>query len=132
MISGANLTSPRTSILVTRDLLVHNEWKYVRGGSNMIEAAWGGVHYPNASTATDPIDAHSFHCPPRGCLFNLVNDLEERHEVGAEHPQIVQELAAKMDNLAATIWSTEHKNDPKCMEAANTRYGGFYGPWLEV
>jgi hypothetical protein len=75
-VSGQNLTSPRTSILVTADLLVHGEWKYVRGNASMIEAAWGGVHYPNATTAHDAIDDHSFKCPARGCLFNVVRDME--------------------------------------------------------
>ena len=56
---------------VTSNLLVHNEWKYVRPHSTMVEAAWGGPHYPNASTATDPIDGHTMHCPARGCLFNV-------------------------------------------------------------
>ena len=62
---------------VTSNLLVHNEWKYVRPHSTMVEAAWGGPHYPNASTATDPIDGHTMHCPARGCLFNVVADPEE-------------------------------------------------------
>eukprot|EP00966_Prymnesium_polylepis_P110120 2548006-Prymnesium_polylepis.1 len=132
MLSGANATSPRTSILVTRDLLVHDEWKYVRGGAKIIEAAWGGPHYPNATTSSDPIDAHSFHCPARGCLFNLVDDVEERFEVSEVHPQVVRQLSAQMDELAKTIWSVEHRDDPQCVKTARSRYGGFYGPWKEV
>merc|ERR1712228_1028104 len=38
MLSGSNLTSPRESFLVNRDLIVVGDWKYVRGGANMIEA----------------------------------------------------------------------------------------------
>ncbi len=132
MLSGQNLTSPRTTILVTKDLLVHDRWKFVRGGAQMIEAAWGGPHYPNATTASDPIDGHSFRCPERGCLFDLVADPTEREEVGAAHPAVAQELQQRMEALANGIWQTSHANDPACRKAATERYGGFYGPWLEV
>merc|ERR1719353_379675 len=39
MLSGQNLTSPRESILVTNELIVVGDWKYVKGGASMIEAA---------------------------------------------------------------------------------------------
>lgn len=42
LVSGANSTSPRTTILVNAQLLVHNQWKFVPNGTNMIEAAWAG------------------------------------------------------------------------------------------
>mmetsp|Transcript_1282 Transcript_1282/g.3170 ORF Transcript_1282/g.3170 Transcript_1282/m.3170 type:complete len:578 (-) Transcript_1282:251-1984(-) len=132
MLSGQNLTSPRSSILVTRDLLVHGQWKYVRGGAQMFEAAWGGETYPNASTSSDPIEAHTFDCPWQGCLFDLEHDVEERYEVSSMHPEVVGELAARMDELAKTIWTTTHEIDPMCTEVAKTKYGGFYGPWLEL
>merc|ERR1712070_1027662 len=77
MLSGQNLTSPRESILVTNELIVVGDWKYVKGGADMIEAARGGPHYPNASTATDPIDKHNFKCPAQGCLYNVVEDPHE-------------------------------------------------------
>ena len=132
MISGANLTSPRASFLVTRDLLVHGRWKYARGGSKMIEAAWGGPHYPNSSTSTDPIDAHTFDCPEAGCLYDVVADVEERRELSATHPDLARQLRAEMDELAKTIWATSHADDPRCRETAVSRWGGFLGPWKEV
>jgi hypothetical protein len=38
----------------------------------------------------------------------------------------------KMTELAATIWSTDHKNDPACHPFGYSHYGGFYGPWKEL
>ncbi len=98
----------------------------------MIESGLGGPHYPNASTATDPIDAHNFKCPQQGCLFNVVQDLREEHEVSAANPALVAKLRAEMDLQAAGIWSTSHAEDPACKVAAEKMYGNFYGPWLEV
>lgn len=132
MLSGANLTSPRTSFLVTRGVLIHNEWKFVRGNTTMIGAAWGGKTYPNSSTASDAIDWHSFQCPSQGCLFNVQTDRSERHEVSASYPNILKELSREMLELEKTIWTTTHTDDPLCNEAAVSRYGGFYGPWLEL
>ena len=97
-----------------------------------LQAAWGGPAYPNASTATDPISDHNFLCPERGCLFNVVEDPTERQEVGAAHPDVVSRMKAEMEKQAKTIYNVPHTNDPACTKAAHTRYGGFYGPWLEV
>jgi len=132
LLLGKNLTSPRTTILVHGNLLISGDWKYVKGGTNMIEAAWGGPQYPNASTASDPIDAHSFKCPSQGCLYNLVNDVTEKHECSADHPDLIVQLKAELEEQAKGIWSTSHPNDPECKKTAWSKYKGFYGPWLEV
>jgi hypothetical protein len=132
LLSGANQTSPRTSILFTEDLIIHGEWKYVRGGAKMVEAAWGGAVYPNASTASDPIDSHQEVCPEQGCLYNVVRDRSEHHEVSAKHPELVAKLAQELDLQAATIWSVKHEIDPQCRVFAVAHWGGFLGPWREV
>lgn len=131
-LSGQVGKSPRDTILVTKDLLLHNEWKYVRGGAKMIESAWGGPQYPNASTADDPIDAHHITCPSQGCLFNVVDDIREEREISAENPDVVESMRTLLDKEATTIWSTTHERDPACRAAAWSRYGGFFGPWKEV
>lgn len=131
-LSGQTNQSARSTILVTKDLLVDGEWKYVAGGTVMTGAAWGGPRYPNASTSYDPIFAHDLTCPPSGCLFNVVEDVREEHEVSAQHPDVVQRMKTELDRQRATIWSTDHKIDPECYKAAKDRYGNFYGPWKEV
>lgn len=129
MLSGQNLTSPRESFLVTNDMIVIGEWKYVAGGTKMIEADWGGEHYPNASTVTDPISDHSFKCPQQGCLYNVAKDPYERDEVSAQYPDIVASMTAELGRQAKTIWSQSHKASPDCQKAALEIYGGFYGPF---
>lgn len=132
LLSGSTRTSPRDSFLVTKDVLVRGGWKYIRGGSKMIEAAWGGEQYPNASTATDPIDAHSIVCPSQGCLFDVVNDVREALDVSTAHPDVVDAMRLQMEADAATIWSQPHREDPQCTQAAHQRYSNFYGPWMEL
>merc|ERR1712007_189255 len=134
MISGANLTSPRddVGILVNRDMFVQGRWKYVRGGTRMIESERGGPIYPNASTAEDPIDSHKYKCPPEGCLFDVVAELAEENEVSSEHPDVVARMQKELELQAKTIWETDHFESPQCKQTAFNLYGGFYGPWLEV
>merc|ERR1712227_1067369 len=50
----------------------------------------------------------------------------------AANPDVVTMMKAEMQKQAATIWSTSHSNDPGCKAAAETVYGGFYGPWKEL
>ena len=130
MLSGINLTSPRTEFLVNEDAIVSGEWKYVAGGTKMIESARGGIHYPNASR--DFIEDHSLTCPEQGCLFNVEHDPSEFHEISADHPRIVERLKGRMDAWRKTIWSANHHIDPECAAAVTNRYSGFYGPWKEV
>lgn len=137
LVSGANTTSPRTTILVNAQLLVHNEWKFVKSGSNMIEAGYGGVAYPNGTTVADDSwiggPQYVSHCTnPQGCLWNVVDDMTEQSEVAAQNPSVVTMLAGIMAQETATIYSVSHDNDPACKPYCHQNYGGFYGPWKEV
>ena len=47
---------------MNKDLLVTTRYKYALPGTRMIEAAWGGPVYPNASTATGSVcDGKYYH-----------------------------------------------------------------------
>lgn len=109
-----------------------NRYKYARPGTKMTESAWGGERYPNASTSRDAIGDHSIVCGDTGCLFNVNEDIREEHEISAKNPELVSELQLLLDEEASTIWSQPHGNDPKCRETAWSRYGGYFGPWLEL
>jgi len=134
LLSGQGTANPRAEagLLVTAHMLVKGRWKYVSGGQDMIEAEWGGPQYPNETTVTDPIDKHSFKCPFQGCLYDVVADPTEHHEVSAANPDVVAAMKAELQKQAKTIWSTSHKTDSACKEAARSIYGGFYGPWKEL
>ena len=67
-----------------------------------------------------------------GCLYNVVKDMEERHEVSSQYPAVAKQMLDELNQAAKTIWATDHSNDPACRAAAHSRYGGFYGPWKEI
>eukprot|EP01060_Flectonema_neradi_P000503 TRINITY_DN10315_c0_g2_i3.p1 TRINITY_DN10315_c0_g2~~TRINITY_DN10315_c0_g2_i3.p1 ORF type:complete len:558 (+),score=132.44 TRINITY_DN10315_c0_g2_i3:266-1939(+) len=132
LLSGRNDTSPRTTILVNKELLIHNNWKYIPPKTVLTGDARGGPQYPNATTATDPIENHKMTCPSEGCLFNLDTDLYETTNVAAQNPDVVKMMQQLMETEKATIWEVPHSDDPKCKATAYSKYGGFYGPWKEI
>ena len=73
-----------------------------------------------------------YQCPATGCLYNVVTDMREEHEISAQFPGVVATMQAEFTKWKATMWSTSHKNDPACKVAAHARWGGFYGPWKEL
>ena len=131
LLSGENATSPRDTILVSPNVLIHRQWKYVAPKTRMHYDARGGPVYPNATTATDPIANYTRICMS-GCLFDLANDLYETTDVATANPGIVATMKNIMAREVATIWSTNHTNDPACERAAHDLYENFYGPWLEL
>ena len=135
MLSGVNVTSPRETILIQKDLIVHNQWKYVPHGTKMIESERGGLVYPNMTTDStgDWIDNYNYHCTQSdGCLFDVVSDISEKNECSAHYPEIVTMMQGLLARERTTIWSTNHVNSPLCTKVAYEKYGGFYGPFEEI
>jgi len=130
LITGENVTSPRDTVLVTKTLLLHKQWKYSR--SPMIEASWGGPHYPNGSSIAnnDWLSNYTNNCGATGCLYDVEGDMTEQNDVAALNPEVCKELGAMIDTIGATIYSVSHAEDPACTAAANDKFGGFYAPWL--
>eukprot|EP00730_Choanoeca_flexa_P001924 TRINITY_DN10844_c0_g1_i1.p1 TRINITY_DN10844_c0_g1~~TRINITY_DN10844_c0_g1_i1.p1 ORF type:complete len:133 (+),score=23.46 TRINITY_DN10844_c0_g1_i1:74-472(+) len=98
----------------------------------VIEANWGGPQYPNASTATDPIENYKMDCS-KGCLYNVARDPHERDDVAADNQDKVAAMKQRMTDLAAGIWTqSPGQADPVCRDVSQSRYGGFLGPWKEL
>lgn len=132
-LSGQIAESPRHSFLLSDNVVLVNQWKFITGGSFMKQSAWGGPQYPNMSTAADPIDKHSFTCPSSGCLYDVVSDPTETDEISHKHPQVVEWLQKELETRSKTIWSRHHSWErAECDRAVEELYGGFYGPFREV
>eukprot|EP01051_Picozoa_sp_SAG22_P004261 SAG22_NODE_224_length_14744_cov_7.467668_7_plen_190_part_00 len=150
MIAGENLTSPRTELFVTSDLLIMGDWKLITGTAS--SASWAGPTYPNASSVNNTLDRYTAHCSgpdvdsdPEStgpCLYNVGNtpglgDWTEHNDVSADHPDIVNKMLARLEQLRPTIWSNPNgaaDYQESCLNSASVfaGYGGFYGPWCEI
>ena len=92
----------------------------------ILEAAWSGLQFPNASTNQTDWDATSLDCSS-GCLYNLTNDRSEHNNLAAEHPDTVAKMTARMREINATAFSPQRgASSPLGCEVALDTYGGFW------
>jgi len=148
LLSGANLTSPRTEIPAGSDgveanlkngtqvqaLIRADGYKLIIG--ELDQNIWTGPKYPNQTTKWDDTN---YHCgvpstPPLGkggCLFNIFDDPTEHNDISAQKPNIVKEMYARILEIQQTSFTPNRGSDDgtACVAALDT-WGGFYGPFL--
>lgn len=51
-----------------------------------------------------------------GCLYDVVNDPTEHHELSAEKPKVLEEMIKKLKDAKSHIWhrTDSKKTDPRC------------------
>ena len=82
-----------------------------------------------------------------GCLFELRADPSERTDLAGEHPDVVERLLRRIEELKQTAFlpvrclcddgwgGVDCQQCPAAKgmcEAVTGKYGGFYGPWVDV
>eukprot|EP01051_Picozoa_sp_SAG22_P013608 SAG22_NODE_1545_length_4156_cov_2.392162_3_plen_270_part_00 len=97
-------------------------------GANM--ATWSGPRFPNASSSAVSFGKIVQNCS-HGCLYEVIGDPTEHHEISAAHPQIVAELRQRLEAAEAVAWIPE-RGTPMKEACDRMRYAGHYGPWLQL
>ena len=64
------------------------------------------------------------------CLFDVVNDAEERHEISAAHPDVVKRMQARLAELQALEYKAPFPADNGRACAMAEASGWFVAPWL--
>ncbi|XP_065199150.1 arylsulfatase B-like [Sycon ciliatum] len=127
MLSGANLTSPRTEIPLSPGL-ISGDYKILVGNNG--QAGWTGPQYPNSTNPRGGIDA-KVACGDDGCLFNIRTDPEERTNVAALQPAILKQLQERLQAWDATAFNPDRGQQwPEACQTAIEKYGGYWGPFL--
>lgn len=148
-LSGAADSSPRGEIWLGADsptggavagaafvqgLIRSDGWKLLRDAVNM--DVYTGPFYPNATTARYPWNNTARNCgqlPNPTCLFNVFADPGEHAERSADEPAIVAQMAARIAELQATVFSPMRGNpDPRACKATKELWKGRVGPFLGV
>ena len=128
LISGKNSTSPRVDIPVTNVTLISGPYKIITGTAD--QAGWTGPHYPNTTNPHGGITTVE-HCGDEGCLYNIIDDPEEHHNLAATMPKILKEMRAKLTKYQEASFHPDRGNAwPGACEAVVEKYGGFWGPFL--
>jgi arylsulfatase I/J len=142
-LSGQAGSSPRTEIHLSQDSYISGRYKLLVGTSVSKSACWGGPFYPNSSTATGPHKGpfggpctSAIDCTSRGCLFDVVDDSSEYHDLAADavHNATIASVIAKLGNkleLANQELFRPKRGgwDHRACEAAG-RNGWYWGPFL--
>jgi arylsulfatase I/J len=142
-LSGQTSSSPRTEIHLSKVSYISGRYKLLVTRSASTSACWGGTFYPNSSTATGPHDGPfggpcttTIDCGSKGCLFDVVTDSSEYHDLAADAAHNVT-IASVMANLKIKLELANQKLfqpnrgkfDHRACDAAG-RNGWYWGPFL--
>ena len=128
LISGENSTSPRTDVHASIHALISGDYKLLTG--RMGQAGWTGPQYPNQTNPKGGIQA-MVDCGNTGCLFNIKDDPEERHNLASTMPGTLKMMMEKMVKFNETYFNPSRgKTWPGACDAVVDKYGGFWGPFL--
>ena len=127
LISGENSTSPRTDIFASIDAMISGDYKILMG--RMGQAGWTGPQYPNQTNPSGGIIT-VVECGDTGCLFNIKDDPEERHNLASTMPEMLNEMKTKFMKLNETYFNPNRGKDWPGACEATVKYGNFWGPFL--
>ncbi|XP_065188415.1 arylsulfatase B-like [Sycon ciliatum] len=126
LLSGTTTVSPRTEIPLNPGL-ISGDFKILV--DTMRQAGWTGPQYPNNSQV-EGIHAVQ-ECGYNGCLYNIKEDPEERHDLAASMPDKAKEMRQRLDTWDDT-WFRPDRGVLPSLEACKQvkANGGFFGPFL--
>jgi len=144
LLSGKNLTSPRTEVPLTPlenmdkrggvDAgIIIGEYKLIV--NNITQSSWCGPLYPNNSVHWDTW-ATVEECSGDGkigCLFNIFDDPTEENDLALSQPAVAQQLYDRLVEVQATLFDPNRGVDDRensCQQVVKNR--GFWGPWLNL
>lgn len=131
MLSGSNLTSPRTELVIGGMLpgprgIIVGRYKLLLGQMTM--AGWVGPAYPNASSADIHFGDLTLNCSS-GCLFDIQTDPTEHIELSTSMPALVQDLTARLEVAERSAYSPD-RGSPQRAACNRTRFHSHYGPFI--
>lgn len=106
LITGSNLTSPRTEIpLSSVDLkgsaFISGDFKIVLGTQGG-KGIWTGPQSPNETEQYED----TIGCPD-GCLFNITKDPTEHEDLSQQFPEIKEAMMARHIEISETMFQTD-------------------------
>lgn len=138
LISGSNLTSPRTELIVDNSTLIVNDYKYIQ--DDIVNyATWTSELFPNSSSILHPIDGTFLDCRLKACLFDIANDTSEHINLIDENKDIARDMKQRLTELRQTFYTNNQSamdicddsniTIPCCCWMAKNKYDNFYGPY---
>ena len=140
IITGENSSTPHDEIVLGynytgKGAIIVGDYKLIvgpqKGGCSSL--MWSPVDFP-CSDGPKGMD-----CDPY-CLYNIVDDPEERHELSADEPGILKELMERYNQFSKEPRSMQDqgyhsdKELPTFSQACEymKEHGGYWRPWKEL
>ena len=128
LISGQNSTSPRTDIPISNATLISGDYKILTGDVNM--DGWTGPVFPNNSNPESGVRGTA-KCGNSGCLYDIRKDPYEHDNLAEKMPDVLKTMKKKLKDYQASIFEPDRGNKwPGACDAALSKYGGFWGPFV--
>ena len=109
-----------------------SEGRYKLLVGNVSQAGWCGEVHPNASRPWDSFQtvlSCRVSSAKTGCLFDVLADPEERHDLALQMPEKAMEILEKMKRAERNFFDPDRgEPDERACEVA--RRTGFWGPFL--
>lgn len=116
LISGQNTTSPRVDIPLSEKTLISGPYKILTG--TVPQAGWTGPQFPNNTHPQGGISAKE-ECGDNGCLYNIIDDPEERINLAAKELEILQTMQQKLAKYQTSYFNPNRgKVSPLACHAA--------------
>lgn len=127
LISGQNDTSPRVDIPISNSTLISGDYKILVG--TVEQAGWTGPVYPNTTKPSGIAAVEK--CGTSGCLYNIIDDPEERYNLADKMPDVLKEMQKKLEKYQASRFNPDRGSSSQlaCDTALKT-YHGFWGPFI--
>jgi len=139
LITGVNLTSPRTEIPVSGNALIQFPYKLLTGSQEKGNY-WTGPLHPNISMPQGL--THRLIDCSQGCLFDVVNDPTEHSDISQDEPDLVTAMTARLHELQRSFWQNSDRDTGRVLPTESDRdnedfmakmvYKGFMGPWQDL
>jgi arylsulfatase I/J len=132
-IGDPNSTNPHILSATRVGGLIQGRYKLIVGW--LESSGWTGPVFPNSTSDWDPSSEWQFcsRSPANGCLFDIVSDPGEHTSLAAQEPELFQRMLARMAELEKSAFSPDRgTEDPLACKRFLDRYGGFYGPWVDI
>eukprot|EP00039_Didymoeca_costata_P026999 m.17182 g.17182 ORF g.17182 m.17182 type:complete len:590 (+) comp5927_c0_seq2:58-1827(+) len=144
-ITGKNDTSPRVQFMISSEpnpykknypikeagwngALISGNYKLILGLQTY--AFWQAPNYPNSST--NHKTEKMFDCGSKGCLFDIINDPSEYHDLADTMPDKLKEMQEIFARENATVFEAPKvPSNVSACEIYRANHKGFVGPYLD-
>mmetsp|Transcript_21502 Transcript_21502/g.40453 ORF Transcript_21502/g.40453 Transcript_21502/m.40453 type:complete len:238 (-) Transcript_21502:4-717(-) len=127
-------------LFLSSEAVVENEWKLIVSGK-VNPAGFPGQVYPNSTSYLNAVDDVVMDCS-EGCLFNVVEDRTEHHDMREKEPDIFDKLKEMLEEGSKGFYENDDVLQLECEGSvgdevncacylAADRWGGYYGPYAK-